>query len=77
MPMSVTKAYASKLNLLHQSQILPTKQLQEFYFKVTNKTCSYRLEKLHAWAGCIISLSKGFLKFVSDFFEDSLWEKAT
>ena len=65
--MSVTKAYASKLNLLCQSQFLPTKKLQEFYFKVIlpsvlygqtvwgpcNKTCLYRLENFHARAGRI------------------------
>ena len=65
---SVAKAHAAKLNLLRRSQFLPTKQQEEFYFKVIlpsvlygltvwgscNKTCINQLGKLHARAGRII-----------------------
>ena len=65
---SVAKAHAAKLNLLRRSQFLPTKQQEDFYFKVilpsvlygltvwgsSNNTYINRLEKLHARAGRII-----------------------
>ena len=81
---SVAKAHAAKLNLLRRSQFLPTKQQEEFYFKVIlpsvlygltvwgscNKTCINQLEKLHTRAGRII------YRLLWDMSAENVLEKA-